>query len=59
MASICLLLKIEVQYALLIHPMNVQSEYLNVSIDNVELPEGFGGKNGSYAWKLKKNYFKG
>ena len=59
MASIRLQLPILVQYDLLIHHMDVKSEYLNTSLDYkiyVEPLEGFKGKNGNYVWKLKNPY---
>ena len=60
MASIKLLLKIAVQYDLLIHHMDVKSAYLNVPLDYeiyIKLQEGFEGKNGNYVWKLKKSLY--
>ena len=59
MDSIRILLKIAVQYDLVIHHMDVKSTYLNAPLDYriyVEPPEGFKGKNGNYVWKLKSLY---
>ena len=59
MDFIRLLLQIAVQYDLLIHHMDVKSEYLNAPFDYeiyVEPLEGFKGKNENYVRKLKSPY---
>ena len=60
MASIRWLMQITVQYDLIIHHMGVKSAYSNGHLDYeiyVEPPEGFEGKIGNYASKLKKSLY--